>query len=476
VLETYIDGTKVFDRAKKSDWVYQSGGFGVAKLDLLPVPPAPQKALPAIAIADDPQREVAVNGKRLAIRAGRIHTSAGAPILNGVILVEDGKIAAVGSAEQVKVPDGVPVVTAREVTPGLIDSHSVVGLSGAFNVSADQDQDEASDPNQADLRVIDGFNPNEPLLEFLRSQGVTVIHGMPGRVNVIAGRTGIFRTSGRTVESMTLRFPAALLVNLGEAPKAAYSGKQPTTRMATANLVRSALTQAGNYRAKHSAGDDEKLPPRNPKLEALAPVLDGKVPVVFSAHRADDILTALRIADEFKLKPIVSLATEGYLVKDRLAAAKVPVIVHPTMQRIGASLETMNTFVGNARVLADAQVPIALSTAFEGYVPKTRVLRAEASMAMTHGLEHDRALRAVTIDAARLLGIDDRFGSIEKGKVADLVLYDSDPLENTTHVTLTLMDGKVVYSRADYLKLPFERRVLPLLEAGGGAGCCMGSW
>src|SRR6202011_5876270 len=165
-----------------------------------------------------------------------------------------------------------PVLTAREVTPGLIDAHTVVGLSGQLNVPADQDHDESSDPNQADLRVLDGFNPNEPLLQFLREQGVTVIQAMPGRANVIAGQSGIFRTYGRTAEQMALRFPSGILVNLGETPKASYTGKLPSTRMGTASLVRTAFSQAlNNARKRAAAKDEEKRPPHNLKLEALEP-------------------------------------------------------------------------------------------------------------------------------------------------------------------------------------------------------------
>src|SRR5438046_1576999 len=150
-----------------------------------------------------------------------------------------------------------------------------------------------------------------------------------------------------------------------------------------------------------------------------------------------------------------------------LKKAGVPVVVHPTMQRAGGSMETIHSYVGNAAVLADAGIPICICTGFEGYVPKTRVLRHEAAMAAANGLGSDRALKAVTIDAARLLGIADKYGSIEKGKAADLVLYDGDPFEHTTHVTQTLMSGRMVYDRGDYLKLPFERRILPLLGGGG---------
>jgi imidazolonepropionase-like amidohydrolase len=181
----------------------------------------------------------------------------------------------------------------------------------------------------------------------------------------------------------------------------------------------------------------------------------------------------LRLAREFKLHAMLSLATEAYLIPKTIARVGVPVIVHPTMQR-PSSMETFNSHLGNAAILADRKIPVCIGTAFEGYVPKTRVLRYEAAVAMVNGLGFDRALRAITLDAARILGIADRFGSIEKGKVADLVLYDGDPFENTSHVTHTIIGGRVVYDRAEYLKLPYARRALPIV--GSGVGCCMGVW
>ncbi len=477
VLQTYIDGKRVFDRSKQQDWSYQTGGFALNERDRLPkCPPAVQ---PPVTV-DTPLRRLEhkpwrSNSSHFAILAGRIDCVAEKSISNGVILVEDGKIKAVGAAADMKVPDGWPVLTAAVVTPGLIDAHTVVGLSGAANVSADQDQDEMSDPNQADLHVMDSFNPREPLLEFLCREGVTVVHAVPGRANVIAGQTGIFRTSGRTAESMTLRFPAGILVNLGESPKSSYANRQPTTRMGTAALLRTALAQAQNHARKAAdAKSEDKRPPYNPKLEALGLALGGKVPIIFAAHRADDICTALRLAKEFKLSPRLDLATEGYLIVDRLVEAKVPVVVHPTMQRPG-SMETYHSQLCNAAVLADHKIPLAIGTGFEAYVPKTRVLRHEAAMAMVNGLGYDRALRAVTLDAARILGLEKQRGSIEKGKVADLVLFDGDPFEHATHVTHTLIEGRVVYDRGEYLQLPFARRAIPL-TGGGGVGCCLGIW
>jgi imidazolonepropionase-like amidohydrolase len=477
VLETWIDGVRVFDRARQREWAYQTGGFALASHD--PLPPAPPllKPLPAVKAPSLPEGLSKVNGysKRLAILAGRIHTVSHGTIANGAILIEDGKIVAVGRRDEVDIPRGTATLTAAVVTPGLIDAHTSVGLSGGANVAADQDQDEKSDPNQADLRVLDGFNPDEALLEYIRREGVTTIHALPGRANVIAGQTGIFRTAGRTAESMTLRFPAGILVNLGELPKSTYPNRLPTTRMGTAALVRSAFTQARNHMSKLAAAKDaDKQPPANAKLEALGLALAKKVPVLFAAHRADDLETALRLAKEFGLSARLELATEGYRIADELARARVPVVVHPTMQRAGSSMETLHSHLCNAALLAKKKVPLAIGTGFEGYVPKTRVLRHEAAIAAINGLGHERALAAITRDAAKILGIEQARGSIDRGKVADLVLYDGDCFEHTTHVTHTLVEGRVVYDRAEYLAIPFARRALPL--SGGGVGCCLGVW
>jgi imidazolonepropionase-like amidohydrolase len=477
VLETYIEGEKMFDRNVHEDWTYQAGGFALAKnAERLPkktfAPKAPPIAktplLPkgAPSVADVP--------KKLAVLAGRVHTMSGDVIEDGIVLVEDGKVKQVGSRQAIAIPQGWPVVAANVVTPGLIDAHSVMGLSGALAFKkADQDQDEMSDPNQADLRVLDSFNPQEPLLQFIREHGVTVVHALPGRANVIAGQSGIFRTYGRTAEQMKIRFPAGMLVNLGEIPKSSYPGKLPNTRMGTANLLRNALQNAQAYSQKKASAKEPPAP--NLKHEAMELLLKKKMPIIVSAHRADDLMTAMRIAKEYDLNAMLSLATEGYLVSDAIKDANMPVIVHPTMQR-PSTLETFNGHLGNAAFLAGRKIPVAICTAFEGYVPKTRVLRYEAAMAMINGLGHEQALRSITLDAAKILGIDDRFGSIGVGKEADLVLYDGDPFEHSTHVTHTIVGGRVIYDRAEYLKLPFERRAIPLSAGGGDYGCCLGEW
>jgi imidazolonepropionase-like amidohydrolase len=274
---------------------------------------------------------------------------------------------------------------------------------------------------------------------------------------------------------MTIRFPAGILVNLGELPKSSYPGKLPTTRMGTAALVRTALAQARNHARKRSANKGtDKQPPSNPKLEALGLALAKKVPVLFAAHRADDLETALRLAHEFELTARLELATEAYRIADEVARSKVPVVVHPTMQRSAGSMETLHSHLCNAAILARRKIPLAISTGFEGYVPKTRVLRHEAAIAAINGLGHEKALSAITLDAARILGLEKTRGSIEKGKVADLVLYDGDCFEHATHVTYTIAEGRIVFDRAEYLTIPFARRALPL--SGSGVGCCLGVW
>lgn len=470
VLETHIEGKKVFDRANKRDWAYQSGGFALANIDELPQAWAPAKSLPNTKVAWRGPKSPKEPGKTFAVLARRVHTAGPLGVrTHQLILVDDGVITDIGDAGGMKRPDGVPVFEVDEVTPGLIDAFCVAGLAGGWNIPADQDQDEASDPNQADLRVLDGFNPTEGLVEFVRSNGVTVIHTTPGRTNPIAGQTGLFRTDGRTAESAAIKPVAGILVNLGEVPKEANKARGPGSRMGVAALVRKAFADAQSYAAKKDA-------PKNAKSAALVQALDGTVPVYFAAHRMDDIATALRIASEFKLKPVIALGTEAYRMADDLKKAGVAVVLHPTMQRAAGSMETLHAFTGNAAALAGKGVPVAIGTGYEGYVPKTRVLRHEASAAAANGLGHDRALKAVTIDAAKLLGIDAKYGSIEKGKVADLVLYDGDPFETRTQVTHTIMSGRVVYDRSEYLKLPFERRILPMLGGGPGAGCCLGVW
>lgn len=480
VLETWIDGQSVFNLSDEKQRLYQTGGFAVS--DSLRVPKQAQLVAPRMVVSaptlPKDAKLATPNDKNFVVFAKRVHTVSHGTIENGAVHVRGGKVIFVGAALDARTPSNIPMLTAAEVTPGLIDAHSVVPLNGALNIGADQDADERTDPNQADARALDAFNPSEPLLRFLLEQGVTVIHATPGHANVIAGQTGVFRTHGSSVDAMTIRFPQALLFNLGVPPKESYKDKGPATRMGAAALLRNALQSAVNYRrkleaaAKKSGQDGEAdLPARDLKLESLGLALKGDVPVVFAAHQAEDMQTALRLAREFHLKPVLALATEGYLIREQLKAANVPIIVHPTMQRVGG-WDTYNSFAGNAAALADAGLTVAMCSSFEGYVPKTRVVRWEAGMGMVYGLGFDRALQTVTLDAAKVLGIDKDYGSLEAGKVADLVLYDGDPFEHTTHVTHVIHGGSLVHTReaAKARAMALDRTQLQCTESG----CCAG--
>lgn len=385
----------------------------------------------------------AVLAQDIAVEAETLYTSSAQGVIrNGVVLVHQGKITAAGKG--ITIPAGYQRLQAKVVTPGLVDAHTTIGLSGLYNVPADQDSDEATDPSQPDLRAIDGFHADEELIRYALENGVTTIQAAPGQKNVIAGQAALLKThaSQPTVEAMAIKDVSAMFFTLGEEPKSTYgaSNKAPTTRMATAALIRRELLAAQAYDKKRSS---ERPPDIDPKLEALARVVRREIPAVFTAHREDDILTALRIGREFQLKVILDGATEGYLVADEIRQAGVPVIVDPTMIR-ASSMETRNATLENAAILADKGIQIAIQSGFEGYVPKTRLALFEAGVAAANGLGLEKALRAVTIDAARILGVESRAGSIEEGKDADLVLFNGDPFEYTTRVDAVIAGGTLI--------------------------------
>ena len=367
-------------------------------------------------------------GASLAVEAQTLHTSGPLGTLaDGVVLVREGRVAKVGPRGSVAVPEDAVRLRAAVVTPGLIDTHTTAGLAGIYNVPADRDTDEISGPNQAGLRALDGFNPREPLLGWLLAHGVTVVQSGPGEANPIGGLAGVFKTWGPSLEAMTLRFPSALVVTLGEPPKQTYGAKlqAPVTRMGTAALLRTAFGEARAYAEKRGRKDP---PARDLAKEAVLLALERKIPVLATARREDDLATALRIAREFELELELADAVEGYLLADEIRAAGVAVHVGPVMERVGA-LETMNLSFENAAILAGRGIPITFQSGFEDYVPRTHVVRFEAAVAGAWGLGFERALRALTLDAARRLRVDDRVGSLEPGKDADLVLFDGDPFE-----------------------------------------------
>jgi imidazolonepropionase-like amidohydrolase len=378
---------------------------------------------------------------QVAVRGETVYTMTGAPIKDGVVLIRDGKIERVGTAVQVSIPDGYRTLTAKVVTPGLIDAHTVVGLSGYLNQPGDQDQLETSAPIQPELRAIDAYNARETLVGYLRSFGITTIHTGHGPGALVSGQTMIVKTRDGSTEASVINPAAMIAVTLGNAGLAG-TGRSPGTRSKAVAMLRAELIKAQEYQAKMDAAAADKKPERNLRLDALARVIKGEIPLLVTAQRATDLLSALRVASEFKIKVILDGAAESYLLIDQIKAAGVPVIVHPTMARNGG--ETENLSMETAATLFKAGIPIALQSGFESYVPKTRVVLFEAAEAASNGLTFEQALATVTSGAARILGISSRVGSLEAGKDGDLALFDGDPFEFTSHVTAVIIDGRIV--------------------------------
>lgn len=453
VLQTWIDGKKVFDRSSQDQARYATGGFSVARRypelkgqsdqfkDWVQKRPRTRSLIPTAPKAD------------LIILSDHILTmNPKQPIIKGAIVIEKGRIIEVLNGDYQSIDPKIKTVRVPVVTPGLIDTHSVVGLGGAFNVDADQDQNETTHPDQSDLRAIEGFNPNEKLLSFLLKHGVTTLQSGPGPANPIAGQAGIFKTHGSSTQDMLVRFPSAMIFTLGESPKNTYRGqrRRPSTRLGTAAFIRERLNAAQEYDRDWALWEKQKKantrPKRDLKLEALRKVIRGELPALMTAHRGDDILTALRIAREFKFRPILDGATEGYLVAKDLKKSGVQVLASPTMIRL-SRLETHNASYENAAFLAQSKIPFAIQSGYESYVPKSRIILYEAAMAAAHGLGFYRALQSITLDAAKILKLDKELGSIEKGKVADLVFFGGDPFETTVNVKGVVVRGQLVYLR-----------------------------
>jgi imidazolonepropionase-like amidohydrolase len=377
----------------------------------------------------------------LAIRAARIHPVSSEPIENGVILIEDGKITTVGPESRVRVPSGATVLAADVVTPGLVDVHTVVGLAGIYNSDKgqvqDQDQLEKSDPVQPELRAVDAYDPVEPLVEWARSLGVTTVHSGHGPGAVISGQTLVAKINGERVEEVVILPAASVAATLGSSVSRNF--ESPGTHAKTATLLREALVAAQAYVDKQ---DGDSPPDRDLGNETLALVLRGELALMITADTATEIATALRLQREFGFRLWLDGAAEAYRMIEPIREAGVPVLLHATMIR--AYGDARNAAYDTAAKLAEADISFALQSGFESYVPKTRIVLYEAQVAVHNGLAPGDALRAITLEPARILGLDDRIGSIEPGKDADLVLFDGDPFEYTSHVCKVLVEGKVV--------------------------------
>ena len=378
----------------------------------------------------------------LVIYGDVIHPISGPPIENGAILIRNGHIAEIGPAASVQVPVGTPSRKATVVIPGLIDIHSVVGLAGYLNQEEDSDQADPTQPIQPQLRAIDAYNCRDELVAWLRQFGVTTLHTGHAPTQLVSGQTMIVKTVGDTVEE-AVRIPArAVAVTLTSTAR--RTGKEsPGTRGKAIAMLREELLAASQYRQvreQNKASQADK--PRDLKLEVWSEVLDRRLALMITAEKAQDIEAALRLAQEFDFELWLDGASEAYLLIDEIRQARVPVLMHATMARPVGEREQLS-FETAAR-LVDAEIPVAIQSGYEAYVPKTRVVLFEAALAAANGLGRERALRAITLEPARILGIDQEVGSLEPGKRADLALYDGDPFEYTTHCIAVIIDGKVV--------------------------------
>ncbi|HOB35523.1 MAG TPA: amidohydrolase [Bacillota bacterium] len=383
-----------------------------------------------------------------AIVNGKICTMAGAVLEKGTILIEAGKIKAVGA--DLAVPPGAEIIDAQGgyVLPGIIDAHTHIGVYEEGIGFEGADGNEMTNPATPHIRALDAVNPADKAFAGARAGGVTSLAVAPGSANVIGGQVLAMKTWGRVVDDMVIRAPLGLKVAFGENPKRVYSNqkKSPSTRMAVAAILRENLTAARNYldKLERAKDDPEKAPDRDLKLEILAKVLRKEIPLRAHAHRADDIITAVRIAEEFDVDIVIEHCTEGHLIADFLAEKGVPAIIGPTLGT-RPKVELVNATFRTPGILHKAGVKVALTS--DHPVFPVQQLPIQAALVHKHGLPEEEALKAITINAAEILGIANRVGSLEPGKDADIVIFSGHPFHWKTRVEKTLIDGEIVYER-----------------------------
>ena len=379
----------------------------------------------------------------LLIRNAHIKTMVGPDLPNGCLLIEDGKISAV--APVIDPPAGARVIDAqgRLLTPGCVEAHCHIGLDNEGMRWEGWDLNEIVDPLTPQLRAIDSINPQDEAFELAIRGGVTTACTGPGSANVVGGTFAIIKLVGKRVDKMVLRAPAAMKCAFGENPKNCYGqGKQksPMTRMAVAALLRELLIRTRRYRDDLEAGTN---PPFDMKLEAMLPVINREIPIKCHAHRADDILTAVRIAREFDLKLTLDHCTDGALIADELAEEGYPVFIGPTLGG-KSKIELRNKSFTTPAALYRAGLQVSIIT--DAPVIPLQNLPLAAGLAAAAGLPMEEAWHAITITPARSLGVDDRVGSLEPGKDADVVLWTADPLTTIGgEALMTIVNGEIVW-------------------------------
>lgn len=379
------------------------------------------------------------------IRNGRIHDAVQRDPYTADMLIENGKIKVIG--ENLTIPEDCEIIdaTGLDVFPGFVDAHTHIGLDGYGIGFEGHDYNEMNDICSPQLRAIDGINPMDPTLASAREAGVTCVCTGPGSANVLGGTFTAIKTVGRRVDDMIVKAEVAMKCAFGENPKRCYRDKCDSTRMSTAAILRNALASAADYKARKDAahGDVTKMPKYDMKMEALIPVLEKKIPLKAHAHQANDFFTALRIAHEFGVNITLEHVTEGHLVPEELAEEHVPLAVGPTLTH-ASKFELQNKSWETPGVLAKAGCDVSIIT--DSTVIPQQYLPLCAGMAVKAGMDPFDALKAITINPAKHIGIADRVGSLEVGKDADVVITAGCPFEVFTEVKAVLIDGKLVHN------------------------------
>jgi len=385
----------------------------------------------------------------LALTGARILTAANGEIAKGAILIMNGKIVEVGI--QVKIPPNAKImdVSGFVITPGFIDSHSHLGLGPSGGVTEDN---EMTDPVTPQLRVIDsihpeGTGPEKGSFRAAVAEGVTAVIARPGSGNVIGGQSALLKLTGKTVDDMVLSFPCDMKMALGHKYSYASKGLMPMTKMGTAYLVRPAMLEAAEYQEAHIRYQKEKAkkpdappPPRDLKKEAMLKVLNKELPVHIHVVSADDIMTAVRLAGEFGFSKLsLGHASEAYKVAEELAKRGVVVVVGPQM----IVYDDEGKLINLADDLVKHGVEVNIMT--DADVVQQSFLRFQASVAVKYGMDPGEALKAITINPARLTGLEKRIGSLEVGKDADLVVFNGDPFDIQSRVLKVFINGRLVH-------------------------------
>lgn len=373
------------------------------------------------------------------IENGILLTMEGPAIQRGYVDFEKGVITGCGPMETAPAYEG-EVLDAKGgyILPGFIDAHTHIGISEEGFRWEGEDCNETTGAVTAEMRVVDGINPFDTAIAKARKAGVTAAGVSPGSTNVIAGQIAAVKLTGRNVEDMIVKAPAAIKFALGENPKRNYGnakGSEPMTRMAVAAVMRRTLEKARRYAAKKAAGEDVW----DDGLEPLLPLLRGEIPAHFHAHRADDMMTAIRIAKEFGLKYSILHATRAEKIADLLAETGTIPVVGPSIGPAGKP-ETQGTSFGTCAALHRAGMEVAVTTDHD--VTPLWLLPMFTAMCVREGLPEDAALRAITINAAKALGVDDRIGSIKVGKDADIVVYNGHPFHYMTKPVAVFISGE----------------------------------